>query len=81
MFDNIFALGRKTYNKAFLMPENKVIGSSMHLNILQKEAIGKPFQNKNKHFLFNKENRNDVRQHLRRARSGGTVAPAKKSMR
>ena len=55
--------------------------SSMHLLNVKKHAIG--IKNVNHHSLNNGSKRvsnNDVRQHLRRARSSGYVAPKKTNL-
>ena len=78
MLDNMFSLGKKSYKSAF-HKEYFPMDSSLYTNIKQKEGIGKPYNAKIfPKLLERKENKNDVRQHRRRARSGGAVAPAKK---
>lgn len=75
--NNMFSLGKKTHVKAF-QKEVTPMDSGLYTNRKQKEAIGKPFFMDKKMQPNYSNSINDVKQALKKARAGGTVAPAKK---
>lgn len=76
-FNNMFALGKKSYKKSF-QKELHPMDSSMLINRKQKEAIGKSVYSPN--FTIQYSNGNDVKGALNRTRAAGTVAPKKSNV-
>ena len=80
---SMFARARSTYTKDAGGGQNWY-SSSQHIHLKKINAIGKSSQqsyvNKNQGLAFSGKVQNDVKSALRRTRSGGTVAPAKKGL-
>ena len=83
MGSSMFARARSTYTKDAGGGQNWY-SSSQHIHLKKINAIGKSSQqsyvNNNKPLAFSGKVQNDVKSALRRTRSGGTVAPAKKGL-
>ena len=80
---SMFARARSTYTKDGGGGQGWY-SSSQHIHLKKINAIGKSsqqsFVNNNKPLAFSGKVQNDVKSALRRTRSGGTVAPAKKGL-
>lgn len=80
---SMFARARSTYSKDAGGGQNWY-SSSQHIHLKKINAIGKSSQqsyvNNNQGLAFSGKVQNDVKSALRRTRSGGTVAPAKKGL-
>ena len=80
---SMFARARSTYSKDAGGWQNWY-SSSQHIHLKKINAIGKSSQqsyvNNNQGLAFSGKVQNDVKSALRRTRSGGTVAPAKKGL-
>ena len=77
-YNNIFALGKKSYKKSFVK-ELTPMDSSSRTDRLKKEAIGKPTFSSNFTTHYNSSN-NVVNHALRKVRGSGTVAPKKSNV-
>ena len=90
---SMFARARSSYTDSVNPYNNKKVErfntsssacSSQHIHLKKINAIGKSSQqsyvNKNQPLAFSGKVQNDVKSALRRTRSGGTVAPAKKGL-
>lgn len=80
---SMFARARSTYTKDAGGGQNWY-SSSQHIHLKKINAIGKSSQQsyvtQNQPLAFSGKVQNDVKSALRRTRSGGTVAPAKKGL-
>lgn len=80
---SMFARARSTYTNDAGGGQNWY-SSSQHIHLKKINAIGKSSQqsyvNNNQGLAFSGKVQNDVKSALRRTRSGGTVAPAKKGL-
>ena len=80
---SMFSRARSTYTNDAGGGQNWY-SSSQHIHLKKINAIGKSSQqsyvNKNQPLAFSGKVQNDVKSALRRTRSGGTVAPAKKGL-